>query len=101
MPRLTALTNGALCCMAVVGIAACGAVQPSSSASTTVPVNSATGGSTGVTSAATQPAIPMATPDTSGINQQISGIDSQLSTIDGQLNAAKAGLSNSEGDPSQ
>ena len=41
------------------------------------------------------------TPDTSGINQQISGINSQLSTINGQLNAAGAGLSASEGDPSQ
>ena len=38
---------------------------------------------------------------TSGINQQISSIDNQLSAIDGQLNAANAGLSTSEGDPSQ
>jgi hypothetical protein len=101
MPRLTALRNSALCCMAVVGIAACGAVRPSSSTSTAAPVNSATGGSTEGAAAATQSAIPTATPDTSGINQQISGIDNQLSTIDGQLNAANAGLSNSEGDPSQ
>jgi hypothetical protein len=101
MPRLTALRKSALCCLAVVGIAACGAVRPSSSASTTVPVNSATGGSTESAAAATQSAIPTATPDTSGIHQQISGIDNQLSTIDGQLNATNAGLSNSEGDPSQ
>jgi hypothetical protein len=101
MPLLTALRNGALCCVALVGIAACGAVRPSSSARTTVPVNSATGGSTEGAAAATQSAVPTATPDTSGVYQQISGIDNQLSTIDGQLNAANAGLSNSEGDPSQ
>ena len=101
MPRLTALRNSALCCMALVGIAACGAVRPGSSASTTVPVDSATGGSTEGAAAATQSAIPTATPDTSGIDQQISGIDNQLSTIDGQLSAVNAGLSNSEGDPSQ
>lgn len=101
MPRPTALRTSALCCMAVVGIAACGAVRPISGASTTVPVNSATGGSTEGAAAATQSAMPTATPDTSGIDQQISAIDNQLSTIDGQLNAANAGLSNSEGDPSQ
>ena len=46
-------------------------------------------------------AVPTATPDTSGVTQQINSIDNQLSTIDGQLNAANAGLSTSEGDPSQ
>ncbi|MGA8666940.1 MAG: hypothetical protein WB804_08740 [Candidatus Dormiibacterota bacterium] len=101
MPRLTALRNSALCCIAVVSVAACGAIRPSSSAGTAVPATLATGVVTGGTSAAAQPAVPAATPNTSGIDQQISAIDNQLSTIDGQLNAASAGLSNSEGDPSQ
>jgi hypothetical protein len=94
MTDVMALRNSVLCGIAVVAVAGCGAVRASSTVRPAVP------------GATTPPAVaPTATtavtPDTSGINQQISGIDNQLSTIDGQLNAANAGLSTSEGDPSQ
>jgi hypothetical protein len=101
MTHVTALRNSFLCGIAVVAVAGCGAVQVSS---TTGPAAHGVTSSAGVTDAAptaAPTATTAATPDTSGINQQISGIDNQLRTIDGQLNAANAGLSTSEGDPSQ
>jgi hypothetical protein len=97
MTDVIALRNRVLCGIAVVAVAECGAVRASSTVRPEVP-----GATTPAAVSAVAPtATAAATPDTSGINQQISGIDNQLSTIDGQLNAANAGLSTSEGDPSQ
>ena len=101
MINVTALRSSLLCAIGVVAIAGCGAVHTSSS---TRPVAPGAASSTGVTASApnaTPTATTSTTPSTTGINQLLSGIDNQLSTIDGQLNAANAGLSTSEGDPSQ
>lgn len=97
MAHLTALRNTALCALAAVAVAGCGAVR--TSIDSAPPATGAGGpvGSTATAPAATAPA----TSDATGINQQISSIDNQLNTIAGQLNAANAGLSTSEGDPSQ
>jgi len=99
MTHVTALRNSVLCGIAVVAVAGCGALRPSSVTPPAPPVTGVAA-STGV-AGAVPAATPVATPDTSAINQQITGIDNQLSTIDGQINAANAGLSTSEGDPSQ
>jgi hypothetical protein len=97
MTHVTALRNSVLCGFAVVAVAGCGAASLTRDP---VPAVAGAGAPTGGASPS-----PVATPptgsDTSGINQQINGINSQLSTIDGQLNVAGAGLSTSEGDPSQ
>jgi hypothetical protein len=99
MTHVTALRNSVLCGLAVVAVAGCGAARltPNTGAGPAVPSAIAPVSGTTAPPAATS----ITTPDTSGINQQISGINSQLSTINGQLNAAGAGLSTSEGDPSQ
>jgi hypothetical protein len=94
MTHLTALRNSVLCGFAVVAVAGCGAAHLTSAAAP--PVTAPTGASA-VAAAPT----PAATPDTSGINQQVSSIDNQLGTIDGQLNAANTGLNTSEGNPAQ
>jgi hypothetical protein len=103
MTHVTALRNSVLCGIAVVAVAGCGGLRPSSVTPPAPPVTgvAASTGVAGAVPAATPVASPAATPDTSAINQQITGIDNQLSTIDGQINAANAGLSTSEGDPSQ
>ena len=100
MPRSTALRNSALCCVAVVSVAACGTIRASSSAA---PRAGHLGDRRCHRSHIGRRSTRGAGCDanTSGIDQQISAIDNQLSAIDGQLNAASAGLSNSEGDPSQ
>ena len=97
MTHVTALRNSVLCGLAVVAVAGCGAARLNTNTGPAVPSAIAPVSGTTAPPAATS----TTTPDTSGINQQISGINSQLSTINGQLNAAGAGLSTSEGDPSQ
>jgi hypothetical protein len=93
MTHLSALRNSVLCGFAIVAVAGCGAAHLTSA---TAPPPAAPA------SSITPPTpTPVATPDASGINQQVSTIDNQLNTIDGQLNAANAGLSTSEGNPAQ
>jgi hypothetical protein len=101
MTDVMALRNSVLCGIAVVAVAGCGAVRASSTVRPAVPGATTPPAVSVVAPTAAPTATTPVTPDTSGINQQISGIDNQLSTIDGQLNAANAGLSTSEGDPSQ
>jgi hypothetical protein len=101
MTHLTALRNSVLCGLAVVAVAGCGATRHSGNLAGAAPAATNPSGSTGAAVAATSPAQPTTTPDTGGINQQISSIDNQLGTVGSQLNAANAGMSTSEGDPSQ
>jgi hypothetical protein len=101
MPHLTTLRNSVLCGLAVVAVAGCGATRQSGTLTGAAPVATTPGVSTGAAVVATSPAQPDTTPDTGGINQQITSIDNQLGTVGSQLNAAGAGLSTSEGDPSQ
>jgi hypothetical protein len=92
MTHLTALRNSVLCGVAIVAVAGCGATRLAGSTNT--------GGTSAAVSSGTLPTA-SATPDDSAVNQQVQSIDNQLGTIDGQINAANAGLSTSEGDPSQ
>ncbi len=92
MTHLAALRNSVLCGVAIVAVAGCGATRLTGSANT--------GAAPAVVSTGSSPAA-APTPDDSAVNQQVQSIDNQLSTIDGQMNAANAGLSTSEGDPSQ
>ena len=92
MTHLTAHRNMALSLLAVVAIAGC---------ATSLKGNDAGSGSAVPVTVATSGAPATASPDTSAVDQQVGNIDNQLNGIDGQLNAANAGLSTSEGDPSQ
>ncbi len=92
MTHLTALRNSVLCGAAIVAVAGCGATRLTGTANTS--------GTPAVVSTGTTPTAP-ATPDGSAVSGQVQSIDNQLSTIDGQIGAANAGLSTSEGDPSQ
>jgi hypothetical protein len=101
MTHLAALRNSVLCGLAVVAVAGCGATRQSGNLTGAAPAATTPGVSTGAAVAARSPAQPDTTPDAGGINQQITSIDNQLGTVGSQLNAAGAGLSTSEGDPSQ
>ena len=101
MTHLTALRNSVLCGLAVVAVAGCGATRQGGNLTGAASAATNPSVSTGAAVAATSPAQPTTTPDPGGINQQISSIDNQLGTVGSQLNAATAGLSTSEGDPSQ
>ena len=98
MIHRTAFRNGILGVLAAVTVAGCGATRLSNAADSTV---TAPGGPATHTPAVTSSAAPSAALTSGQVPQQINSIDSQLSTIDGQISAANAGLSTSEGDPSQ
>jgi hypothetical protein len=101
MTHLTALRNSVLCGLAVVAAAGCGATRQSGNLTGAASAATTPSVATGAAVAATSPAQPTPTPATGAINQQISSIDNQLGSVGSQLNAASAGLSTSEGDPSQ
>jgi hypothetical protein len=92
MTHLTAHRNMVLSLLAVMAIAGC---------ATSLRGNDTGSGSAAPVNATTAGAPAAASPDTSAVDQQVGSIDDQLNSIDGQLNAASAGLSTSEGDPSQ
>jgi hypothetical protein len=98
MIHLTPRRNLVLSLLAVMAIAGCAPSLKGNDAGpgSGIPVSVATSGAP-----ATSGAIATASPDQSNVDQQVGSIDNQLNTIDGQLNAASAGLSTSEGDPSQ
>jgi hypothetical protein len=101
MTHLTARRNMVLSLLAVLAMAGCAPSLKGNDAGqgNAVPVTVATSGAPATVTTSAAPST--GTPDQSAVDQQVGSIDNQLNTIDGQLNAASAGLSTSEGDPSQ